>query len=130
MAIVAKPVKYTSVNSFELAERMEMIQGNGGTFYFQLQLDGKRYVAAVGATIQMNFPRTLSIAATPSPQDVTVTCLAVDSRDASLLKFDLSAAQVDKIVSEGVKVLITESGITKAYPVDHFVQRRSSAPGA
>jgi hypothetical protein len=127
--ITAKPIKYNSVNSFEVVERIELVQGNGGTYYVQLFQGSSRYLPAAGATVQLLFPRAKSVAATPANQDTTVSCTAI-AQDASLYSFVLSSAQVDKIVSDGAKLLITESGVTKTWPVDHLVRRRSNAPGA
>lgn len=153
--LTAKPLNFTNINSFAFAERLDLVQGNAQTCYIQLLsltdtllapqgmgLFGGvyasnqvvtvplRYVPAAGATVQIVFPRALSVQNTPSNQDVTVTGVVADSRDASIYRFDLTATNVDKIVGEGVKLVITEGGVTKTYPVDHFVRRRSNAPGA
>lgn len=125
-----KALNYCNVNSFTYAERLELQQGNGGTYQVQMVQNGQRYLAAVGATFQITFPRALSITATPTNQDVVVVATVVDARDQSILQFTLSAAQVDKIVSGGVKLSITESGVTKTYPVDNFVARRPNTPGS
>jgi hypothetical protein len=124
------PLEFVNINNFTKVERLRLVQGNSATCYVLLQgANGVRYVPLAGSTMQIVFPRALSIAPTPVNQDVTVTMIAADARDASLLKFDLTAANVDKIVSEGVRLVITESGVTKTYPVDYFVTKRSNAPG-
>jgi len=131
MKITAKPLKYSGINSFLAVERLDLIQGNAQTCYVQLQDEsGSRYVAAAGATVSIVFPRSLTIAASPMNQDVTATCTVVDARDASIYRFDLTVVNIDRIVSEGVKLVIVESGVTKIWPVDFFVHRRSNVPGA
>jgi hypothetical protein len=131
MLLTVVPLEFTNINNYSVTERLVIIQGNSGTFYVQLRdTSGQRYLPLLGSTIQIVFPRALSIAAVPVNQDVTVTLIPVDSRDTSVLKFDLTAANTDKIVSEGVKLIVTEAGIAKTYPVDHFVRKRSNAPGA
>jgi len=130
MSVGMWALNYNNINSFSVAERLDLQQGNGGTFQVQLNQAGSRYVPPVGSTVQITFPRALSIAPTPSNQDTIVAATVVDTRDASVLQFTLTATQVDKIVSEGVKLSITTAGVTSTWPVDHFVRRRSSAPGA
>lgn len=148
--ISVKPLNFVNVNSFKYAERLDLVQGNASTCYVQLvQIDDailapqggqfstsqtvqvtSRYLPAAGATVQIVFPRTLSIQPTPANQDVTVAATVVDSRDGSILRFDLTASNTDKIISEGIKLVITESGVSKTYPIDHFVRRRTNVPGA
>ena len=153
--ISLKPLNYIDINHYAYVERLELIQGNSGTCYVQIvnidpvttspsgaALFGgifaqnqvvaspSRWVPAAGATVQLVFPRSMSITPTPANQDVTVSMTVVDSRDASIYKFDLTASNIDKIVSGGVKLLITEGGVTKTYPVDAFVNRRTNLPGA
>jgi len=126
-----KPLKFVNINNFTISERLELIKGNTATCYVQLFGDnGQPYFPLAGSTVQITFPRTLSIAATPASQDVTVTATTVDSRNTSVLTFNLTVSQSNNIVSEGIKLIITESAITKTYPVDHFTRQRSNMPGA
>jgi hypothetical protein len=151
--LIAKPISYGNLNDFTDLERLEIIQGNAQTCYVQLRtiqtkfltveqnvrvveaqtrtVDVQvRYIPQAGSSIQISFPRTLSVAAVPVSQDVIVMLIPVDSRDASLYRFDISSAQSNLIVSGGVKLLLTEGGVQKVYPIDNFVIRRSNAPGA
>ena len=130
--LTIKPILYNNINSFSDLERFVVIQGNAVTCYVQLRTaeSNQRYVPLAGSVLQVKFPRTLSVAAVPLNQDVTVTLSVVDSRDASLFKFDISAAQSDILISGGIKLLVTEAAILKTFPVDNFVLRRSNAPGA
>lgn len=128
--ITLKPLKFIDINHFSVAERLDIIQGNSGAHYVQLFDDDMRYIPPAGSTLQIVFPRTLTIAASPVNQDVTVPLTLASASDGSVYCFNLSAAQTDTVVSEGVKLLITQGAATKVYPVDHLVRRRSNAPGA
>lgn len=128
--ITLKPLKFIDINHFSVVERLDVIQGNSGAHYVQLFDDSQRYIPPAGSTLQIVFPRTMTIAATPANQDVTVPLTLASVSDGSVYSFNLSAAQTDVIISEGVKLLITQGASTKTYPVDHLVRRRSSAPGA
>lgn len=154
MAIGLLALNYVDINNFMPTERLELQQGNGGTYQVQLvqyksatvappaggpfqyysqnQLITfpTRYLPPVGSTVQIVFPRAASVAANPSNQDTSAPCTPVDARDGSVLQFTLTSGQVDKIVSEGVQLKITLAGVTKSYPINHFVLRRSNAPGA
>lgn len=128
--ITAKPLDYVDVNHFTIVDRLELIQGNSAICYVQLFDGDNRYVPQAGSTIQIKFPRAMSVAATPANQDVVVTLSVADPRDTSVYSMSLSSAQVDSIVSGGVKLIIISGGNTKTYPVDNFVRRRSNSPGA
>ncbi len=128
--ITLKALKFVDVNHFSVVERLDIIQGNSGAHYVQLFDDTQRYIPPAGSTLQVLFPRALTITATPSNQDVAVPLILASASDGSVYTFSLSAAQTDVIISEGAKLLITQGASTKTYPVDHLVRRRSSAPGA
>lgn len=128
--ITLKALKFIDINHFHTTERLDVIQGNSGAHYVQLFDDDQRYIPPAGSTLQILFPRSMTIAATPTNQDVAVPLTLASASDGSVYTFNLSAAQTDVIISEGVKLLITQGASTKTYPVDHLVRRRSSAPGA
>lgn len=128
--ITAKPLDYFTINHFSIANRMELIQGNAATCYIQLFENDIRYVPTAGSIVQLKFPRALTVAATPANQDTTITCVAVDVRDASVYSVTFTSAQIDAIVSGGVKLVISTGGVAKTYPVDEFVLRRTNSPGA
>jgi hypothetical protein len=128
--ITAKPLDYIDINHFSFVERMDIVQGNSAICYIQLINGLNRYVPAAGSSVQLKFPRALSVAASPANQDVLVTLSVADPRDCSIYAVSLTSAQVDSIVGGGVKLIITSNGNTKTYPVDDFVRRRSNIPGA
>jgi len=128
--LTIKPLDYIDVNHFSQTEKLELIQGNAYTCYVALVDGTTRYVPGASDTIQIKFPRTLSVAAVPASQDVTVTATAADSRDTSIRTFTLTAVQTNSITSGGVQLIVTSGGTVKTYPVDNFVRRRLSTPGA
>lgn len=121
--ITARPLNFVDINNFTYAEVLDLIQGNAITCYLQMFKDTTRYIPLVGATLQVTFPRALTVAATPANQDVTVGLSVVDVRDYSVYMFSLTAAQVNAVASGGVKVTITIGGVASVYPVDSFVRK-------
>lgn len=151
--------EYVDVNHFKYSDRLQLIQGNGGVYYVQMwDLDagcnnptagtgsssgllgsiygaatpvfpGQRFIPTATSTVQVAFLRTPTIAAVPLNQDVIVPAVQ-DLNDSSIFKITLSAAQVDIIISGGVKLLVTDLGVTTTWPVDWFVNRRTNIPGA
>ena len=125
-----KPLEYADINHFTIVDRLDLIQGNSKVCYVQIFDEDMRHVLRAGATAQVTFPRSLSVAAVPSNQDVTVTLVPADLRDVSVMTFSLTGAQTNLIASGGVKLIVTSGGVTNTYPVDNFVRRRLSTPGA
>ena len=149
------PLNFTDINHYSVADRIFVQQGNPGTFYAQLwDLDsgcgpmssppsglfglggfsipgGQRYLPTGTQTFKILIQRTLTITATPVSQDFSVSLVTVDSRDASVVKWNWSAAQVDVCISGGVFLQMTDSStmITYTFPVDHFLTRRSDEVG-
>ena len=152
MILTLKPLNFADINHFTYSDRLYLQQGNGETFYAQLfraesavivpngvspmfaqtfVVDAPvRYLPLAGSTVQIVFPRSPSIQATPANQDVSVTGVMVDTRDASIYKFVLTASQVSILTSEGVRLSITESGVTSVFLVNSFVTKRLNIPGA
>ena len=125
-----KPLEYADINHFTIVDRLDLIQGNSKVCYAQIFDEDMRHVLKAGSTAQVTFPRSLSVAAVPSSQDVTVNLVPADLRDVSVMTFSLTGAQTALIASGGVKLIVTSGGVTNTYPVDNFVRRRLSTPGA
>jgi len=130
MTLTVKALEYIDINHFAIVDRLELIQGNSKACYVQLFDDDIRHVLRVGSTAQIVFPRALSVAAVPASQDVTVNLTPADVREQSIMTFNLTGAQTNIIASGGVKLVITYNSTVNTYPVDNFVRRKLSTPGA
>lgn len=118
-----------SANLFDRAESVKLLSGNAASVYFQLyQSDRKeRYVPASGSTVQVKFLRGNDVSATPTNQTTTITASNPYAEDRSIWKCDLTIAQIDKVISGGMQVLLTESSVVKTLFVDSVILKVNSA---
>lgn len=155
MRLTLRPLNFVDINHFVQVERVDIIQGNPGTFYAQLWDDdagiggsstpagpfglsgisvqpGQRYISSATQTFKILMQRTMTVAPVPASQDFSVPMVTVDARDKSIVTWNWTAAQVAICISGGVILQMTDSssGITYNFPVDHFLRNRSSDVGA
>ena len=143
MRLTLRPLSFVDINHYQQVERINIVEGNPGTFYAQLwDLDagstgdpcgvvGQRYVPTSTQTFKLLVQRTLTITPVPAPQDFSVPMVVADARDQSILKWNWSAAQLSVCISGGVYLQMTDSSTATTYTwtVDHFLRKRMAEPG-
>jgi hypothetical protein len=101
--------------------------------YFQLQVDdslgARRYIPAVGSTVQIEFPRARSLtASSPIQQTITKNAIQIPD-DKSMFYIDLTTVDTQGILSGTVKVTFTESAKANIFLQNYFVVRKPTTPG-
>lgn len=101
--------------------------------YFQLQVDDalgpRRYIPAVGSTVQIEFPRARSLTASnPVQQSITKNAIQI-TEDKSMFYIDLTTTDTQAIISGTVKVTFTESSKPNIFLQNYFVVRKSTVAG-
>lgn len=156
MRLTLKPLNWVDINHCPVTDRIDLVQGNPGTYYAQLwDVDaslggqstpnfgflglggsaippGQRYCPTSTQTFQLQIQRTMTIAPVPASQDFsTVLVTVMPSCDSSILKWTWSAAQIAVCISGGAYLIMTDSsnGNVYTWTVDHFLRVRDSQPG-
>ena len=128
--LILKPLQaYVNQNNWDYAERIEMQSGNACTIYAQLfdTVANQPYHPQAGASVTLIFPRALTVAASPVNQDVTISMSVPFSGNTSVWKADITASQASTIASGSAILSITEGGITRKYPIAHFIEKTTSS---
>lgn len=132
---------YYNINSFSFTEGWQIPNNSAMTLYFMLtQTDSlglRRFLPAVGATVQLNFLRQRSInqgAPGVSPggtnaQTVSKFATLIDPRDSSIYSIQITAADSAMIISGSVQLVITTAGNPVSYSVPYVVKKIQSSAG-
>lgn len=129
--------------------RWSVTPGNGGTFWFQLQisdnLGDRRYIPAVGAALEVNFQRADSVSMqwnynststinglTPqlstTPQSV-VKAVTFNGSDRSLASIVLTPADSLGVVSGTILFKLTENGVPTTWIQNWLLVVNKTSPG-
>lgn len=124
------PIKsYVNENTWQYAERLQVMQGNNQRLYVQLvNEDGKPQFVPTTTAMKVLFGRARSPSG--AVQSIEVTLVRANILDSSVYYFDLTATQADAVISGGAKLSVTpQAGTASVYPVDNLIEKRLSAPG-
>jgi len=101
--------------------------------YFQLQVDdalgARRYIPAVGSTVQIEFPRARSLSASnPVQQTISKNSIQIPE-DKSMFYIDLTTTDTQAIISGTVKITFTESSKANVFLQNYFIVRKPTVAG-
>jgi hypothetical protein len=123
--------------------RWTVTGGNPATLWFQLQisdnLGDRRYIPAVGATLEVTFQRSDSVSMgfnTSYPTQLSTTPQSIikpatfNASDRSLGSFVLTPVDASNIVSGSLLFKFTESGVVNQWVQNWSIYKKLVTPGS
>lgn len=122
-----QPVEVKDINTFSPMKAWNVINKSAQTLYFILTIEdgfgSRRFVPTGAVTVGFVKSRTATLGSLATM--VTKTATVAFSGDSSLLKFDLSSAESELLVTGGL--MLTVGGVS--YSIPNIVKKVMGEPG-
>jgi hypothetical protein len=129
-----QPVEYTNVNMFLPMSTWSLVHNSPATISFVLQItDGmgtRRFVPPVGTSVKLGFVKSRAPVVGSSSQIISKTAVQLaPTEDRSLYKVDLTAADTSVLITGGITLSITITGVEYVFNIPNIVVKNMNLPG-
>jgi hypothetical protein len=127
-----QPIELFSANDFRQIDSWSIPSGTPKTIAFVLtktdSLGTRRYIPATGSTVQLKVMRARAATSNSQAETITKTCVP-RPEDKSMFEVSLTADDTKKMLSGGIQLVVTESGLVSSVNIPYVVKKVYSDPG-
>jgi hypothetical protein len=129
-----QPIEYTNVNLFFPMSSWSLVHNSPATIAFVLQvIDAagiRRFVPPAGTAVKLGFVKSRAPVVGSSSQVISKTAVQLaPTEDKSLYKVDLTAADTATLITGGITLSITLSGVEYMFNIPNIVVKSMNQPG-
>lgn len=129
-----QPIEYTNVNMFLPIASWSLVHNSPAVVSFMLQIvDGmgtRRFVPPAGTSVKLGFVKSRAPVVGSSSQVISKTAVQwAPTEDRSLYKVELTAADTATLITGGITLSITLSGVEYSFNIPNIVVKNMNLPG-
>jgi hypothetical protein len=129
-----QPIEFTNVNLFVPMSSWQVLHNTPTTLSFMLlMIDGfgtRRFIPPPGTAVKLSFIKSRAPVVGSNAQLISRTAVALaPTEDKSLFKVDLTAADTATLITGGITLSVTVSGVEYLTNIPNIVVKNMNQPG-
>jgi hypothetical protein len=129
-----QPIEYTNVNLFVPVSSWLVSHNSPATLFFVLMMaDGfgtRRFVPPAGTSVKLSFVKSRAPVVGSNATLISRTAVALAPvEDKSLFKVDLTAADTATLITGGITLSVTVSGVEYTSNIPNIIVKNMNQPG-
>lgn len=129
-----QPIEYTNVNLFLPISAWQVSHNCPATLSFILMISdaagSRRFIPPVGSSVKLSFVKSRAPVVGSTSQVIVKTAVQLAAtEDKSLFKVDLTAADTSALITGGITLTVTISGVEYSFNVSNIVTKKMNQPG-